>query len=255
MSGREDFERRLGASVRDFVETAPADIDAARLAHSLATSEPLLRRLVPRPRRALPLPRLGLAWVQVAAVLVLVLGTGLFAAGAFRNVPAAPGSPTPSHVPETSPVVVSPATTTPPPSVAPPSQSPSASLRSEDVVFTSLMILWTSGPNTGTFSTTGQASTSGLICPHGTVTDLAVVTDYGGITDFTVPKQFTCDDGSGTFTMELHVHVVTPGTESLQWQILRGTGAYTRLQGAGTGTTVSAGPNQVTNTLTGSLFD
>ncbi len=259
MSGREDFERRLGASIREFVETAPTEIDAGRLAHSLATSEPRLSRLVPRPRPDPRWPSLNLAWVAVAAVVVLALGMNLLAVGPFRHASPVPGAASPTHAAESPLVTPSSGATTPRPSATPaPSLSPHASGQPEDVVFTSFIVDRADGPNTGTFNATGQAVEMGLVCQHGTVVDLEVVDSgaigRGSLTDFTVPKQFSCDDGSGSFVLELRVHVETPGIESLQWQILRGTGAYADLQGAGTGTTTSPGPSQAINTLTGSLL-
>jgi hypothetical protein len=51
-------------------------------------------------------------------------------------------------------------------------------------------------------------------------------------------------DGSGTFAVELVIHIdpVTK-TETFTWRVLRGTAAYARLQGAGTGTTLRSGPS------------
>ena len=126
MTGERDaFERRLEAAVRGYVEAAPTEIDAVRLAHSLATDVPRARRLV-----ALPgwrLPSLGFAWILVVAALVTMLGMGLFVAGALRDVHLLPVSPTPGPTHGTLPAVVaSPVATTPAPS-APASPSPSPS--------------------------------------------------------------------------------------------------------------------------------
>jgi putative multiple sugar transport system substrate-binding protein len=122
-SEREAFERRLEAAVRGYVEAAPTEIDAERLTRSLATDVPRTRRLVPQP--VWRLPSLGLAWILVVAALVTMLGMGLFASGALRDVQLLPVAPTPGPTLETLPAVVaSPVTTTPPPS-APPSPSPS----------------------------------------------------------------------------------------------------------------------------------
>jgi putative multiple sugar transport system substrate-binding protein len=129
-SEREAFERRLEAAVRGYVEAAPTEIDAARLARTLATDVPRTRRLVPRP--VWRLPSLGLAWVLVLAALVTMLGMGLFASGALRDVQLLPVPPPPSPALETLPVVVaSPPVATPPPTAPasprtspPPSASP-----------------------------------------------------------------------------------------------------------------------------------
>jgi len=123
MSERDVFERRLEAAVRDYVEAAPTGIDAARLTDSLATNVPRMRRLVPRP--AWRLPSLGLAWILVVTALVAVMGMGLLASGALRDVRLLPLPATPNQTLETPPAVIaSPVATTPPPST-PASPSPS----------------------------------------------------------------------------------------------------------------------------------
>jgi hypothetical protein len=269
MSQRDGFEQRLEEAVREFVETAPTEIDAARLTHSLATSVPRVRRLVARP--AWGGPSLGLAWIPIAAVLVAALGMGLVATGALRDVLQASAQPAASLPLETVPaVVISPVATTPPPS-EPASPSPSVSPTAsrppagtagspQNVTITSLMVISATGPNTGTFDARGEASTSGIICRHGAVADLVVIDREafasGKLLDFTVPKEFTCDDGSGTFVAELVIHIdPVLGSETFAWRVLRGTAAYERLQGAGTGRTLDSGPGQVLNTYTGALVD
>ena len=267
MSDRDDFERRLEEAVREFVETAPKDIDAARLTHSLATSVPRVRRLVPRP--AWRGPNLGLAWIPIAAALVAALGLGLIATGALRDVFQAPVPPTPGLPLETPPAVLaSPAATAPSPSPAPsPSTSvpptatpaPAASGSApQDVAITSLMVISATEPNSGTFDARGDARASGLICDHGTVADLVEIDRKafasGKLIDFVIPKEFTCNDDSGTFVMKVSIHIDPASkAESFTWRILRGTAAYVRLQGAGTGTTLSSGPSQVLNAYTGTL--
>jgi len=122
MSERDLFERRLEAAVRGFVETAPTEIDAARLTDSVATNAPRVRRLVPRP--VWRLPNFGFAWILVVAALLAMLGMGLFASGALRDVHLLPVPPTPNRTLETPPAVIaSPVATTPAPSVP---ASPSA---------------------------------------------------------------------------------------------------------------------------------
>lgn len=267
MNERDVFEQRLEAAVRRFVETAPDEIDAARLAHSLATSVPRVRRLVPRP--AWKLPSLRPAWIPIAAVLAGALGIGLVATGAPRDTRPGPVQPTPSLPVETAPgVIASPVATAPPSSAAPspsPSVSPTASSAPAatagsplDVTITSLMVIPAKGPNSGTFDASGDAAASGLICQHGTVLDLVTIDREafasGKLLDFTVPKKFTCDDGSGTFVVELVIHIdPVVKTETFTWRVLRGTAAYVRLQGAGTGTTLSSAPSRVLNTYTGTL--
>ena len=124
-SEREAFERRLEAAVRGYVDAAPTEIDAARLTRSLATDVPRTRRLVPRP--GWRLPSLGFAWILVVAALVAMLGMGLFASGALRDVQLMPIPPTPGPSLETLPAVVAspPVATAPSPSApASPSTSP-----------------------------------------------------------------------------------------------------------------------------------
>lgn len=111
--------------------------------------------------------------------------------------------------------------------------------------------------NTGTFTATGEAAASGLICSSGSVIDLDLVrvaADQGRIS---VRKVFSCDDGSGTFTVKLQVHQdFDAQTESFRWVVLSGTGAYDRLRGAGSGTTEAAdlGSGPVTNVYMGFLI-
>lgn len=269
MSERDDFEQRLETAVREFVEMAPTEVDAARLTHSLATSVPRVRRLVARP--AWRLPGLGLAWIPIAAILVAALGMGLVATGALRDVLKAPAQPTPNLPLETPPAVIaSPVATTPAPSPAPtlsPSVAPTSSptpaataAAPQDVTMTSLMVISQTEPNSGTFDVVGEAGTSGLICRHGTVADLVEIDRAafasGKLVDFTVPKEFTCDDDSGTFVVDVAIHIdPVTRSESFTWRVLRGTGSYARLQGAGSGTTLDSGPGQVVNTFTGTLVD
>jgi putative multiple sugar transport system substrate-binding protein len=126
MSERDAFERRLETAVREFVATAPTDVDAARLTRSLATSTPRVRRLV-----ALPvwrMPSLGLAWILFAAILLAMLGVGLVATGALRDVLRGPAPPPPTPVLETPPaVIVSPEATPSPAASAVPEATPAVS--------------------------------------------------------------------------------------------------------------------------------
>ncbi len=116
---REVFERRLEAAVREYVEAAPTEIDAARLTDSLATRVPRMRRLVPVRRLvsvpAWRLPGLGFAWILVVAGLLALMGMGLIASGALRDVHLLPVPPTPRQRVETLPAVVAPPVATPSP--------------------------------------------------------------------------------------------------------------------------------------------
>ncbi|TAK00152.1 MAG: hypothetical protein EPO36_09760 [Chloroflexota bacterium] len=133
-------------------------------------------------------------------------------------------------------------------------------LGSQAVVISSLMIDAPSGVNSGTFETAGAANEGGLVCSSGVVTDLIEIDSgaigRGELVDFTVPKQFVCDDGSGTFaaTVEFHVYL-EQGTESFTWVITGGTGAYAGLRGEGYGGTQSPATDQFLNTYWGSVRD
>ena len=48
-------------------------------------------------------------------------------------------------------------------------------------------------------------------------------------------KRFTCDDGSGTFTVRLQARLIEEQGYPFRWVILDGTGDYEGLRGAGGG--------------------
>jgi hypothetical protein len=109
--------------------------------------------------------------------------------------------------------------------------------------------------NIGTFTATGDAATNGLICTSGSVTDLDLV--RGGPGQLSVRKVFSCDDGSGTFTVKLQIHQdFEAQTETFRWVVLGGTSAYVQFRGAGSGTTETAdlGSGPVTNLYMGFLI-
>jgi hypothetical protein len=79
----------------------------------------------------------------------------------------------------------------------------------------------------------GRFTASAPACPAGTAADVEDVV----VEPLTVLRQFTCDDGTGTFT------VLIPGARSEHggsgtWQIVRGTGRYETLRGMGRYTSV-----------------
>jgi hypothetical protein len=89
----------------------------------------------------------------------------------------------------------------------------------------------------GAFTATGRS-----LCPAGQAsTPFAAVSQTypDGSLDLVVVKKFTCNDGSGTFEMTIHVQLkfVSPGTfeNNFRWLISRGTGSYEDLEGFGTG--------------------
>ncbi len=237
MTDRDVFEQRLEAAVREYVEGAPTDIDAAAFTHALATNVQR-RRLVPTglwSRHPVQLARA----LAVPALVVAVIGFGLFGSGAWRGV-AGPGAQSNAASPT--------------PTVAAPTVAPLP------VTITSVMSVTAPlRPNVGTFEATGSAADQGVVCRKGLVDDLTVVDmsplQNGRDVDAALDKRFTCDDGSGTFTLRLSIHV-SAGTnaETISWVALSGTGAYERVRGGGSGSTV-AGPasSQATNTYVGFL--
>jgi hypothetical protein len=102
---------------------------------------------------------------------------------------------------------------------------------------------------------TGTFVASAPLCASGTFIDL-IVNHEDIANKFLVDRTLTCDDGSGTFTIHLHVQFPRQATDSAPWSINGGTGAYTTLHGTGTWTTVSTGPTSGADTLTGEVhFD
>jgi len=68
-----------------------------------------------------------------------------------------------------------------------------------------------------------------------------------------VVKEFTCDDGSGTFVAKLQIQAnFDTGIEAFTWVVLDGTGAYASLRGAGSGSTIPT-PTGNINTYEGFL--
>lgn len=57
----------------------------------------------------------------------------------------------------------------------------------------------------------------------------------GSAVNLTVGKDFTCDDGSGTFSAKLQVRIDFAEGVAFRWVITGGTGAYQNLHGAGSG--------------------
>jgi hypothetical protein len=113
------------------------------------------------------------------------------------------------------------------------------------------------GPNYGDFLASGTAADNGLICQQGTFVDTWL--KFGGYERGTgavqvhVRKLFTCDDGSGTFSVKLEINgnYIT-GYETFNWVVQDGTGAYAQLHGTGSGYTVPTSTGNV-NTYDGSL--
>jgi hypothetical protein len=113
-------------------------------------------------------------------------------------------------------------------------------------------------PNYGDFEATGQAADSGLICRKGTFVDTYLqFADHqypDGLVRLLVRKEFTCDDGSGTFSGTLAIKAdFNTGIESFVWSIRGETGRYRTLLGGGRGSTVGVFDgfgNEIANTNT-----
>lgn len=104
----------------------------------------------------------------------------------------------------------------------------------------------------GTF-TTAPGGTG--LCASGTTTDVSSATGFrsGNHVLFHDLKTFTCDDGSGTFTLNLQVMLgFGNSADSFTWSVMSGTGAYTNLHGTGSGVGLE-GPGEVDDFYTGSV--
>jgi len=115
------------------------------------------------------------------------------------------------------------------------------------------------GPNFGDFTATGPAVVSGVICATGTFVDIGLkfqgFESNRGMVQLQVIKEFTCDDGSGTFVVKLQIQAnFDTGIESFSWVVLGGTGDHSALRGAGRGSTVPTDTGNI-NTYSGFLLD
>lgn len=106
--------------------------------------------------------------------------------------------------------------------------------------------------NHGTFQAVGP------LCPSGTFVDQFHTAGGGQSPQFTalLDKTLTCDDNSGTFTIQFHAHFPRQlEGDSTPWTVLSGTGAYVTLHGTGNLTFVFTDSGGA-ETLTGSVhFD
>jgi hypothetical protein len=128
--------------------------------------------------------------------------------------------------------------------------SPAQATPPSDVQIQIDTILPPSGAPFGRFTATGP------VCPTGDsvdVFDLGAGSQSGTGIQLLVGKQFTCDDGTGTFLLLLRVHIVfQPFSDTFTWSVLSGTGAYEKLHGSGTGFGVPT-PTGVFDTFTGGM--
>jgi len=122
----------------------------------------------------------------------------------------------------------------------------------------------------GMFTATGDAVDEGLVCAAGDAQIIGFVDAETGedVTDSTtallVDQRFTCDDGSGTFTLQetedmsdptLIPRLIESGEPfpEQDWTVSSGTGAYESLQGSGafSGQATEPGSETIRNTVTG----
>jgi len=90
----------------------------------------------------------------------------------------------------------------------------------------------------GPFVATGTAVDDGVVCGTGEVlTTFIKPAGFQGNNgvNLTVGKEFTCDDGSGTFSAKLQVRIDFARGVSFRWVITGGTDEYEDLHGAGSG--------------------
>jgi hypothetical protein len=108
----------------------------------------------------------------------------------------------------------------------------------EPVTFEGPSFFPVSGPGTGLFTATGPAVDSGAMCPSGSFVDVLgkpapnMGQSPNGF-NLLLVRDFTCDDGSGTFLIKLQVHITYYPT--FNWVVVDGTGDYEELRGNGDG--------------------
>ena len=90
--------------------------------------------------------------------------------------------------------------------------------------------------NSGPFIASGPAVTDGIICPEGIATDIynrgSGYQSKWGAANYLVLKEFTCDDGSGSFILKIEARVDWRGDNG-PWNVFSGSGSYEKLHGAG----------------------
>jgi hypothetical protein len=108
-------------------------------------------------------------------------------------------------------------------------------------VDTTELLIMTEWSNTvdGKFEHTGGAVDAGVMCTEGRFkySVEAIDEDPGKWLDSVSTAEYTCTDGSGTFTTESTYHTIISGANSSVlglWEVLEGTGAYATIQGGGT---------------------
>ncbi len=87
------------------------------------------------------------------------------------------------------------------------------------------------------FVASGPAVDHGLLCATGIVVDASGKVSGNSPRGFNFQgvKHFMCDDGSGEFFVNLQARIDFRKGVTFNWNVLRGTGDYQRLHGAGSG--------------------
>lgn len=130
-------------------------------------------------------------------------------------------------------------------------------------VVTTLLLVTTVGPATATqptdvfigvetslvggpapFVASGPAVDDGLICGSGFVVDASGKVTGNSPTGFNFQgvKHFICEDGSGGFFVNLEARIDFRRGVTFNWNVLKGTGDYEKLHGAGSGVGIGGEP-------------
>lgn len=110
-------------------------------------------------------------------------------------------------------------------------------------------------PYAGTFEASGPAVDAGILCANGVVEDIAnpaVGWQSDQVINLYVHKHFVCNDGSGTFEMDMHV-LIAPKGVTARWIITAGDGLYARLFGSGRLTATWLSENMLEDMYFGNL--
>jgi hypothetical protein len=135
--------------------------------------------------------------------------------------------------------------------------TPVAAASAQPVSIVSEVTFNPNGPNFGDFTATGPAVDAGAICASGTFVDTGIkfagTSSRTGHVQLQVTKDFTCGDGSGTFSVKLQINAdFNTGIESFAWVASGTSGDVVDLTGAGTGSTVPTTTGNI-NTYVGTV--
>jgi hypothetical protein len=130
---------------------------------------------------------------------------------------------------------------------------PASASTPDQVTFVSHMSLSAAA---GTFEAFGPAVDADVVCPSGDVYDLSYrAAGYQSNMQLNlfVHKLFVCEDGSGTFEMDLNVRIVSSQETTAKWRVVSGDGPYARLHGNGKLTAQSVDEDHLIDTYVGRL--